>query len=110
MPSKWLTHFLGSFPPAPAGRQLDVLAYEAGAETSLACDGPLTVARIALPEGAATFTVTGGGTVTARDVNLGPDKGLVVDGGGELRFVLFGKFRFQQALRLLFQRKIAQGV
>ncbi len=66
---------------APAGRQLDVLAYEAGAETSLACDGPLTVARVALPEGAATFTVTGGGTVTARDVNLGPDKGLVVDGG-----------------------------
>lgn len=62
-------------------RELDVLAYEAVADATLSSGGPLAVARVALPEGAATFAVTGGGTVTVGDVNLGPDKGLVADGG-----------------------------
>lgn len=71
----------GVEPTATDRRELDVLAYEAGADATLASDGALAVARVALPEGAAAFTVTGGGTVTVGDVNLGPDKELVADGG-----------------------------
>ena len=62
-------------------RRLGALVYEAGADTTLASDGPLAVARVALPDGAAAFTVTGGGTVTAGALSLGPDTGLVADGG-----------------------------
>ena len=61
-------------------RRLGALVYEPGVDATLASDGPLAVAHVGLPEGAA-FTVTGGGTVTVDDIALGPDKGLVADGG-----------------------------
>ncbi len=71
----------GVEPAATDRRELDVLAYEAGADAILASGGPLAVARVALPAGAATFTVTGGGTVTAGGVNLDAEKAVVADGG-----------------------------